>query len=438
MTQTDKPAPSSKPANADDVRPLVSGERVRVNKLNKDMTAVLQSIQTTGPSQFQQASHVEALQKRFAQFTEALGRYPQLQDEDVATARRSYAQLQQGLQAEYQRARTQLEKLGDVQGRLTQLQTQIAQYPAPAPLVAPFDQSAVADWLASASSSRSAAENAYTQLQTIASEAYLPETRGLPSQGADFELEDVQRLIAQTQIQFQGAQQSYVDTVEPLKQAMAQVEAEMSSRWQEDPEAEDKRWIFLDEQQQLEASELFAHAKRLSESFQALESALGRDTSAGDQLAERATLAVQSFSAKQETALATSRMPAAVSTNQELLDIAQSILANPSYEFGAPGRIALTTDQIITRERKDSEVEFDDVDVSVSGDIKLSGTQTTWTYRWQEFKFAVPLRDDSQDKWHIWWITARNYSSGDTTTPIGKWISGSTTKGNQILEQHTR
>ena len=82
------------------------------------------------------------------------------------------------------------------------------------------------------------------------------------------------------------------------------------------------------------------------------------------------------------------------------------------------------------------EAELHRLDVSLSGDITLRGTETTWHYRWQEFRFATPIQDAASGDWYIWWITARNYSSGWERTPIGRWVSGAAVQGDRILEAH--
>ena len=78
------------------VAPLVSGQRVRVKKLTRDMAAVGAQIVTSGPSEFQDAGVVKARQKRLQQFKDALLRYPQLEDPDVIQAREQFRQLQNG------------------------------------------------------------------------------------------------------------------------------------------------------------------------------------------------------------------------------------------------------------------------------------------------------------------------------------------------------
>jgi len=68
----------------------------------------------------------------------------------------------------------------------------------------------------------------------------------------------------------------------------------------------------------------------------------------------------------------------------------------------------------------------------LSGTITLSGERETWNYKWDEFKFATPIKDENGD-WYIWWITAMKYESGWEKTPIGYWVSGASVKGSLIL-----
>ncbi len=102
------------------------------------------------------------------------------------------------------------------------------------------------------------------------------------------------------------------------------------------------------------------------------------------------------------------------------------------YAFGTHGPVVLTTEKIISREKEVSRETIKDVDVSLSGTITMSGTRETWNYKWDEFKFATPIKDDNGD-WYVWWITAKKYQSGWEKTPIGYWISGGAVKGSLIL-----
>jgi len=104
--------------------------------------------------------------------------------------------------------------------------------------------------------------------------------------------------------------------------------------------------------------------------------------------------------------------------------------------LGEHGKVVLTTREVTERERKDSETEIDKAELTSSGDLKMSGSETTWTYKWQEFKFATPIKEPDSDTWYIWWFTAKNFSSGGPRTPLNQWISGEVVKGNLILKKN--
>lgn len=91
---------------------------------------------------------------------------------------------------------------------------------------------------------------------------------------------------------------------------------------------------------------------------------------------------------------------------------------------------------IVEREKEVSRTEIRNVEFSLSGDITLSGTETTWHYRWEEFNFAAPVKEADSDDWYVWWITARKHASGWERTPIGRWVSGTAVKGDLILPEN--
>jgi hypothetical protein len=166
-----------------------------------------------------------------------------------------------------------------------------------------------------------------------------------------------------------------------------------------------------------------------------LQQALKQNLDATKKILTKLDQAEKDFKLKRKIALSSSQLPKAKSNDAKRLEIAKQILQIPKYEFGEFGPIVLTTEKIIQREKKTSQLKIDDAKLSLSGDVKFSGTETSWTYKWQEFKFAVPLKEDN-GTWFIWWITAKKFSSGSAKTPIGNWISGSTTKGNPIPKEN--
>ncbi|MCB1584189.1 MAG: hypothetical protein R3E90_02380 [Marinicella sp.] len=416
-----------------EVAPLVSGQIVQVKKLARDIVNVKQSIKNTGPSEFQSAENVKAKQKRFQQFTEALNRYPQLDDPLVQTARAEYMSLQTALKAEFERAKQQLKELGDVQARLTQLQQNFDQYPVPQIMEPPFDAVAVSNWVKQASAARTVGEHNLKELNAIVPLAYLPINPGTPQNGSPFDADDVRRMQNHAKKMQQAVQSNYLTMSGNITNQLKQKIEQVKNRWQENPEGENK-WVFLKVDQVSQAKQLFSESKALAQSSIYLEQALQQDHSFATEALKVINQAEQQYQANGQLALNSSRLPEAVNDDDDMIEFAEEILERPRYQFGAYGPIVLTTKDIIERESKSSEIDIDKVEV-VGRDLKMSGTETTWTYKWQEFKFATPIKD-ADGTWYIWWITAKKYASGSSITPIGEWVAGQSTQGNPILESN--
>lgn len=415
-------------------RDLVSGERVRVKKLTRDIKNVQNNLITTGPSHFQSAAEVEKYKKRFNQFNQALTKYPQVNDPDVAAARTAYKSLADALTAEFGRAKKQLAELGNVQARLKLIESNARKYAVPAPLTPPFSAADAQTWLKASSEARTVAEHNKKELAKIAPIAFLPKNRGTVQSGAPYDSDDVKRLSRWADKMFADVQNGYKQTANALDARMKYIEEQFDTRWQEDPES-DKRWLFLDPSQEKEVGEFYEEGKALAKSSKVLEGALGRSAERADTFLDKIEAAKTAFDAKKDIALKTSRLPKPKSKDRKRIKLAKKIMEIPRYEFGEYGPIVLTTKKITEHERKDSEKNFTDAEFHLNGDITLKGTETTWTYKWKEFKFATPIRD-ADGKWYIWWITARNYSSGSSVTPMNQWISGKATMGNQILKKN--
>jgi len=414
---------------------LVSGQRVRVKKLARDIDSVANGIKTQGPSALQDPGRVASLKKLYDQFKQALARYPQVDDPDVKTAQSSFKSLQVKLNAEFERAKSQLKILGDVQKRLAEIAARQHQYPAPAALSIPFNEAAAKQWVEASSNARTVSEHDHKQLTEIQPLAWLPNNPGTPQTGASYDANDVKRLKENSVNNFNRVQRTYQQMNEIFKQRIQAVYDQLNTRWKQDPNG-DKSWIFTSESSMQEAYEFFRQSSRIADSYVFLESALKRDVQFGIEAKNAIKDARNAFDQNRLDAIDSARLPEAKSTDSNRITIAQQILDNPKYKFGEYGPIVLTTEAIVEREKQSSEIEIDDAEFTSSGDLKLSGTETTWSYRWQEFKFAVPLKSDDQKTWHVWWIVAKNFSSGGDNTPLNRWISGRATQGNPILKKN--
>jgi hypothetical protein len=164
---------------------------------------------------------------------------------------------------------------------------------------------------------------------------------------------------------------------------MQQMEKDVFNNYKVDPKGE-RKWIYLGKESEAEMGKVIRKSRDIANSSIYLEKALKRKPQLAQQTLAKQDEVEQRFQQNRKIALQSSRLPEAKSTDSGRIEIARQILQNPKYEFGEFGPIVLTTDTIIEREKKSSEVEFDKAELTIGGDIKLSGTETTWTYKWME------------------------------------------------------
>ena len=416
-------------------KPLISGQRVRVKKLARDIESTNASIVTTGASSLQDSKQLADYKKRMKQFATALARYPQLDDPDVQKARSAYRALRKKLSDEFKRAQQQLVKLGNVQQRLANMDANGKKYRIPKTLSIPFSKEEAQSWVKQVGSTRTVAEFILKELPDIGAMAYLPNNPGTPEAGAAYDANDVLRLKNNAQLTLNKVGNAYQTLSGSLESRLTQIENNVLTRFMEDPGG-DKKWVFIGEGKAEQAVKTFDESMAIARSAYYLEKAVGRKAEHASSVIEKIKGAKNSFIKRRDIALRKSRMPEPKSTDTTRLKIAREILDKPKYKFGKYGRIVLTSSDIVERERKDSEFKIDDAEITLGGDLKMKGTETIWTYKWKEFKFAVPLKEANSDNWRIWWITAKNFSSGGPRTPLNEWISGKATKGNLILKKN--
>ncbi len=126
------------------------------------------------------------------------------------------------------------------------------------------------------------------------------------------------------------------------------------------------------------------------------------------------------------------RMPEAATDDPELVDIARKTLANYDY-VGDIKRLVVNTKKV-HRSKETSEDEYDDVDVSLSGTVTLTGTRTTYSYEWDEFQVATA--EPVEDAHYIFYTTLKYFTKGDSTTPLNKWIVSARLQSCEIPEEN--
>lgn len=431
------------PVNAEtqaQVRPLVSGERVRVKKITRDISSAMQQMDQNGVQPFQDPEYIQKWQASYERYKTALAKYPQVNDPDVATATKKLQEFANLIQFGIQQGQKQRQQTGDVQIRLANIEAKIRQQPTLGWLQAPFNQAQATQWFNKAITVKSTADKALAALNDIAQTAYLPINSGTVQSGANYDKQDVNRLINFANSILNKVNDAVTKTEQNLRlQAEMQLK-EIAVYSEIDPnDKSDQLNYFLNEGADEKMFTGLDRQMAMAQSFVAYQKAVGKQPEKG--FLDRITYLNNvrtNYIALQKKLIGEQALPEAKSTDDNLIKIAKAIIAAPKYKFGEHGPIVITTKEIVQKEKEVSEEEFNDVDISLSGEITLTGTKTTWHYRWDEFTFATPIKDAETQNWYVWWITAKKFHSGGSNTPIGEWVSGKATKGGQILEKTFR
>ncbi|MEE9347994.1 MAG: hypothetical protein V3U82_07355 [Robiginitomaculum sp.] len=400
---------ASAPAHAESGE-MISGQRVKLKKLIRDMDGVRADIKTTGPSAFQDQAVVDAKKNRLRQFFDALKRYPQILDEsskdaDVLAARASYKALKATLGTEYRRAQEQMggQGGGNPQVYLKAIETALFAHKMPNDFYPPYEQAKLEAWTSASNAARKAALESLPKLEKIAKTANLPaNTPGTPQSGAPYDKSDISRLTRFARGQIKKSDEAYAALAKGLSDAMVGLNRDVPRYKGQYAKAN------------------FGKARAIADASLLVEKALGRDGAEAQKMLTLIDYTQNILDGSNKHALSSARLPKPKSKDRKRAKIAKEIMAIPKYEFGKHGPIVLTTDKIVSRTR--SEKEWN------------KGKLTVWTYTWDEFMFVTPIKEDGNDKYYMWTITAKKFSSGATTTPIGRWVSGKAVKGDEILK----
>lgn len=417
---------------------ITSGELVKLKKLIRDMKGVHNSISTTGPSKFQNATEVSKYTKRFNQFSTAITRFNKYGAPEVKVAHQEYLSLRTTLTNEFKRAKTQQSNLGDVQAVLKDLEKDLFANRAPKTLNVPFSSAQAKAWVYTAITAKKSAQKSQKKLTEISQAATLEKSNmGTVQQGYSYDKQDLNRLSRFSQQIIARVDQSQKDTMNGLKTQINATNNELDYFRKLDPKnPTDQANAFLKEGAPEDIMTRLDDKHKVVLSAAHFLSQFGKKPNKGTQslIDEIAQLKID-YSKNLEIAAGAYKMPKPKSTNKSMLAMAKDIIEKKRYGFGEHGPIVLTTAEIVDREREESEEKFSDIDVSLSGTITLHGTKTTWHYKWKEFKFATPIKSKKGD-WYVWWITARNFSSGGMHTPLNEWVAGKSSQGSIIKESN--
>ncbi len=154
----------------------------------------------------------------------------------------------------------------------------------------------------------------------------------------------------------------------------------------------------------------------------ALDAAVAR-TDAPDRAAQRAKIAaaMEKYQSSHGGALASVRMPAARSSDAELVAIAEEVLKRPEYGYQWK-RLVVNADL------QHFDKMTGSIDENTSSDLVVS------VYHWIWDEFQVTTAEQRDGKWYLYANKLRHFTSGGPTTPTGRWILADRFEGSEILE----
>ena len=429
---------SSSATKADSKAPeMISQDHVRVKKLARDIESSIDTINRGGVKPFQDPVYVtkyQGLSQRYEKYLNKYSAFPA--DPGVQKASSKLNEFKNMIRFGEQQAKATLAELGDVQSILKNLYKGIRARPAPSGPSPPYTSEAITSWIDRAIVVRKNAIADYQSLKPIIEKAWLPNNVGTVEQGADFDMQNATGM----QRGLRGDVEKIDATVKQLESSLVvQLESvQMTLDWYKklDPADYNHRVnSFLGEGDEAESLQRLNDALLTAEAAVTFDQRLKRDTLPKRQAFRDTVLAaIERYKSQRVQALQFARMPKAASTSQELLDIARKALANTAdSDAGEIIRLVINSDKV-ERESESSKIDIDDVDVNASGDLTMSGTQTTTRYKWQQFQVASA--EPVGDKFYIFYYTLKYYLAGSTRTTLNQWLVKGRLKSSEILKQN--
>ena len=400
---------------------MISQQRVRVIKLGRDLESNIDSIDTKGVKPFQDPAYVAKYQKLLDRHTQSFTKYAQFAgDPDVEKTRASLSTMNNMMNFGREHATKELAFLGDVQATLRNIETRLRQLEMLPVPTEPYEEGIMTQWLDSVAKFRDANIAIIKFLPEIKQRAYLPFHRSTVSQGGPYDERDVDRLY-----NWGGGDAKKVD--ESIKKFSfgldhsMQMEAKFAS--------EVKRYEPTDANMQvqhylckgtldkvrLRYKNTIARVKGAIEFAQHLKQPSYQSRI---DLLKKIKDNLANYEEDYKTALKTVRMPEAVTNDRGLKDIAKATFAN--YDYIGEFRNLVITKKKEHRSKETSTEKFDKIDISLSNEVTLSGTRTTYHYEWDEFNVATAQKDEG--KYYICRTTFKYFTQGASTTPLNKWI----------------
>lgn len=401
---------------------MISQDRVRIGKLLRDIRSSTETLESNGPKPFQDpgyASGREAIAERYRQTLERYAGFAG--DPDVVAATEALRDHETLIRAGKENAADVLASIGDPQAALAAIFAHQSTLRPPPPPAFPYEEGSVDAWVRDIARVRQAMVDDHGKLQSLADSAWLPLNRGTPESGAPYDAQDVGMLQGALVREVGVIDENFTTFRNNLDAQAADVARQLDFYDSLDPLDDHARAnSFLGAGQAAENRARLDGFVSLVETVAGLDRLTGRTPPADHEaLLRRARDMRASYDTRRAEALATVRMPEPATDDPELVRIARETLADPAYDVGDILRLVINSD-VRDLEKRTSEIDIDDVDVGAGGDLTLSGTETSWTYRWKQYQVATA--EPVGDTHYIFYNTLKYYTAGADTTPLNRWI----------------
>lgn len=411
---------------------MISQDRVRIKRLLREIENASQSMDQGGVGVFQDSAQVQKMEQRVQRFRDTLARFdPFATDPDVVAAAEALRVQENMIAFGKDYAAKELSALGDVQAKLRAMEATPLSVPPPPDY--PYPGDSLSSWVVELAKVRELAAARVNEIAAIRGKAHLPNNSGTVGQGAPYDSNDLNRLERGYRNAISEIDEGLVVFSRNLDAQVSHVADTLAYFEDLDPaKPSDQANAFLGAGKAKENWERLLQEYQVVSVAAAYSKQLGRAQSAEhSQMLERVKKVADDFKAKQAKALSLARMPEAASEDRELLATAREALSSSDNEVGVIKRMVINAD-IRQLENETSETEFDDVDISASGDLTMTGTKTTYFYQWEEYQ--VTTAEPVGDIFFLFYNTLKRYTKGDQTTPLNRWIVAKRSSGIEILE----
>ena len=435
--QVGTPPPPTAPVSANAPKEMISQFRVRLKKITRDIESRIETMNQGGVKPFQDPAYVAQFEQSGGNFRTALAKYTEYRgDADVEAAVQKLGEFDSMIAFGKKQAAEAISALGDVQAKLREIDQTMHALSLPATPQGDFAEGQLTQWIVQLATLRQRAVQAYEPIPHIKEKAYLPNNTATVSQGAAYDWNDLLRLERGLTEVVNSVDQAVTAFTASLDHQLELLETDLSLYDRYDPaDADDQANHFLGAGR---ADEIRAKLNRDLQT--AKEAAVYAERLKHDTVAARTALiakvqsAIDRYEANHRRALELVRMPAAASTDKALEAIARETLADDD-DVGTIKRLVINADKV-HRSQETSEEKFDDIDISLSGTITLTGTKTTYFYEWDQFQVATA--EPADGKYYLFYYTLKHFTSGSSTTPLNRWIVSGRLQGSEIPEANIK